>query len=164
MENTIANLKLIEVLLNSKVSAYEIETKTGITRTTISNLRTGKAKIEKMELITAIKLTRFSNSQIRSTAGELLDRMKHSKPFEYNIRLDHNGDYLLLNDLTGNKQAIYNYKDDNEHFYGVYGDLVGGQIDSRNNTDDEIQQAIIKMLTAGNIVQNNTIDIIDNTK
>lgn len=151
MENTIADLKLVEVLLNSEVSAYEIEAKTGVTRMTISNLRTGKANVEKMELMTAIKLTRFSKNQIRINSTDLLNRMKHSKPFEYDIKLDSEGKYLLTNTDTGNRQSIYNYKNDEEHFYGVYGELVGGQIDSRKNTDEEILSAIEKMLSVGNL-------------
>lgn len=151
MENNIANLQLIDVLLKSSVSAYQIEAKTGVPRMTISNLRNGKSHIEKMELMTAIKLTKFSQNQIRITSTELLDRMKHSKAFVYNIRLDYDGEHLLLNDSTGNKQTIYNYKDDKEHYYGVYGDLVGGQVDSRENTDKEILEAIEKMLSIGNL-------------
>lgn len=153
MENTIADLKLVEVLLNSDVSAYEIEAKTGVTRMTISNLRTGKSNIEKMELMTAIKLTRFSKNQIKITSTDLLNRMKHSKVFEYDIKLDREGNYLLTNSDTQIKQGIYNYKTDTEHYYGVYGDLVGGQIDSRKNTDKEILSGIEKMLSVGNIIK-----------
>jgi len=152
MENTIADLKLVEVLLNSDITAYEIEAKTGVARTTISNLRIGKSKIEKMALITAIKLTGFSKNQIRIKSTEILDHMKHSKDFEYDIRLDREGKHFLLNKETANRQGFYNYYSGEErHFYGVYGDLVGGQIDSRTNTNEEILSAIVKMLSVGNI-------------
>ncbi|MEI2419424.1 hypothetical protein V6O07_04060, partial [Arthrospira platensis SPKY2] len=85
----------------------------------------------------------------------LLDRMKHSKSFAYNIRLDAKGENLLENSDTGNRQNIYNYKDEDIHFYGVYGELVYGQIDSRKNTDEEILAAIEKMLSIGNLADRN---------
>lgn len=152
MENTIADLKLVEVLINSDLSAYQIEAKTGVTRQTISNLRTGKASVEKLELMTAIKLTKFSKNQIRINSTDLLNRMKHSNAFEYDIRLDSEGKHLLTDSFTGNRQGIYNYKTDEGHFYGVYGDLIGGQVDSRKNTDEEILLAIEKMLSVGNLI------------
>lgn len=154
MEN-IANMKLVELLLESEVTAYEVEKKTGITRMAISKYRNGQSQVINMPLGVAIKLTEFAQNQISIKAGELLDWMKNSnKRFNYVIKKD---GYYLKNSDTGNFQEIYSMENEEGHFYGVYGDVVNGQVDSRTHADTEIKQAIVKMLSEGNIVDRNEI-------
>lgn len=57
--SVVADLEKIKHLLQSEITAYQIETDTGITRTSISNYRTGKSDILKMPFWTAIKLTNY---------------------------------------------------------------------------------------------------------
>ena len=56
---TIIDTNKIEELLASKVSAYEIEKRSGVTRNTISKLRTKKQEVMKMSLESANKLQKF---------------------------------------------------------------------------------------------------------
>ena len=56
---TIMDTNKIEELLASKVSAYEIEKRSGVTRNTISKLRTKKQEVMKMSLESANKLQKF---------------------------------------------------------------------------------------------------------
>lgn len=57
--HNVADVSLIKELLNSDISSYEIEKKLGISRMSISNFRNGKSSIDRMPLLTAIKLTNF---------------------------------------------------------------------------------------------------------
>lgn len=160
MNTTVADLQLVKVLLDSDLSAYQIEAKTGITRTAISKYRTGKSDVLNMPMQTAIALTNFSDNQIKIVSGELLDRMKHSSAFQYVIRTSKSFGTYLKDDGTNNYQEIYNNKDDG-HYYGVYGQAIGGQIDSRTHTDEQIKDAIQKILTLGNIVPRKSLPEAD---
>lgn len=51
--------KEIEKLLNSPVTAYEIESKTGVGRSVITRLRKGERSVEKLTVQTAQKLLDF---------------------------------------------------------------------------------------------------------
>lgn len=51
--------KEIEKLLNSPVTAYEIESKTGVDRSVITRLRNGERSVEKLTVQTAQKLLNF---------------------------------------------------------------------------------------------------------
>lgn len=55
----VADTKVIKRLLKSDVTGWRIEKATGISRTTISNLRLGKQQLERIELQSAIKLTDY---------------------------------------------------------------------------------------------------------
>lgn len=149
--STIADLQLIKVLLESNLSAYEIERKTGVTRTIISKYRSGKSSLDNIRMKSAIALTTFSEKQINIKASELLDKMKHSHSFEYVIVTNKTNKTLLKNQGTGNLQSIYNIHNNGIHYYGVYGDIVNGQLDSRKSTDKEIKMGIKKMLRRGNL-------------
>ena len=151
MTKQIANLQLIKVLINSKVNAKEIDDKTGVHSELIKDLRNGNVQLENISLSSAIKLTSFAENKIIIQASELLDKMKNSKEFDYVIYTDKHKKEFLKNSDTQNLQSIFNDKSE-KHLYGVYGDVVGGQIDNSSNTDEEIKQAIIKMLSLGNIV------------
>ena len=151
----IANLELVEVLLSSDITTSEIETKTGVDSSIIESVRNKEIKAEDLSLKSAIALTKYAINQIDIKSGELLNWMKFKKEsFEYVIR-DKYGDFLKNSD-TSNLQSIFSINaGTDEHFYGVYGDLVPGafgQVDSRENTDEEIKAAIKKMLMKGNAV------------
>lgn len=60
---------------------------------------------------------------------------------------------VYCNKETSNIMDIYGHDDENGHFYGVYGDLVGGQVDSRNVSDKAILKAIELMLNLGEPVK-----------
>lgn len=59
----IIDTKLVEKLIDSDISAYQIEAETGVSRTTITNYRNGKAKIEKMHLGNAEKLYKLAKEK-----------------------------------------------------------------------------------------------------
>ena len=59
----IVNLKEIkDLIFESNITAYEIEKQTGVFRTTISNLRNNKVKLEDTKLFTLIKLQEYINN------------------------------------------------------------------------------------------------------
>ena len=143
MTNQIANLKLIEVLLNSEISDYRIEEKTGVSRSTIGKIKNGKSSIGNLTLNSAIALSSFAENQIIIKAGELLDKMKNSSDFEYLVYAGNKEEKnFLTNNGTGNLKRIYK---DSES-YGVYDEEF---IDSRTHTDKEIKAALIKILSEG---------------
>lgn len=55
--------KIKELILNESISAYSIQAETGITRSTLSNYRNGKADIENMSLANAIKVQNYINNK-----------------------------------------------------------------------------------------------------
>ena len=62
-QNMIVNLKEIkDLIFESNITAYEIEKQTGVFRTTISNLRNNKVKLEDTKLFTLIKLQEYINN------------------------------------------------------------------------------------------------------
>ena len=60
---------------------------------------------------------------------------------------------------TSNIMDIYGYDSEDGRFYGVYGDAVGGQIDSRNASDDVILKAIQLMLGLGEPVKRSELSM-----
>lgn len=79
-------------------------------------------------------------------AQQLLNEIKNTN-VSYAIMDEDNEIYC--NKETNNIMDIYGYDNENGHFYGVYGDVVGGQIDSRSVSDEEILNAIKKMIALG---------------
>lgn len=64
MTDNIANMDVVEAVLNSNLSAYAIEKSTGISRMTITNYRKGKAKPMKMTVENAILLTEYGEKYL----------------------------------------------------------------------------------------------------
>lgn len=122
-----ADFNKIQKLLKT-VTAYRISKATGISDTTISRWVTGKTPIEKMSLENAIKLTNYVEELDMENAKRLLEEIK-------------------------NNDVAYAIVNEDGHFYGVYGDAVGGQLDSRNVSDDVILKAIQLMLGLGEPVK-----------
>lgn len=54
-----ADFNIIKEVIDSELSAYRIEDITGVSRTTLSNIRNGKADILNLSFANAIKLTSF---------------------------------------------------------------------------------------------------------
>lgn len=83
-------------------------------------------------------------------AKQLLEEIKN-KDVAYAI-MNENGE-VYCNKETNNIMDVYGHDDENGHFYGVYGDVVGGQVDSRNVSDEAILKAIELMLNLGKPVK-----------
>lgn len=92
-------------------------------------------------------------------ATELLEEIKNNE-VQYAIMDDKGATYC--NSDTDNIMDIYGFNDEeNGHFYGVYGDVVGGQIDSQNASDEVILQAIESMLSLGKAVRRSDLNFSD---
>lgn len=92
-------------------------------------------------------------------ATELLEQIKNNE-VQYAIVND-KGD-VYCNRGTNNIMDIYGFDDEEVgHFYGVYGDAVGGQIDSREISDEKILKAIEFMLTLGKAVRRSELNFAD---
>lgn len=144
-----ADFNKIQKLLKT-VTAYRISKATGIGDTTISRWVTGKTPIEKMSLENAIKLTNYAEELDMENAKQLLEEIKNND-VAYAIVKEDGAVYCNLS--TSNIMDIYGHDGADGHFYGVYGDAVGGQLDSRNVPDDVILKAIQLMLGLGEPVK-----------
>ncbi|KFN88914.1 hypothetical protein H702_00420 [Streptococcus equinus JB1] len=91
-------------------------------------------------------------------ATELLEEIKNNE-VQYAI-VDNKG-AVYCNRDTDNIMDIYGFAGEDGHFYGVYGDAVDGQIDSRNASDEVILQAIEFMLTLGKAVRRSDLNLAD---
>lgn len=144
-----ADFNKIQKLLKT-VTAYRISKATGISDTTISRWVTGKTPIEKMSLENAIKLTNYVEELEMENAKQLLEEIKNND-VAYAIVKEDGAVYCNLS--TSNIMDIYGHDGEDGHFYGVYGDAVGGQLDSRNVPDDVILKAIQLMIGLGEPVK-----------
>lgn len=150
-----ADFNKIQKLLKT-VTAYKISKATGIGDTTISRWVTGKTPIEKMSLENAIKLTKYAEELTMISAKELLETIKNND-VAYAIVNEEGAVYCNLG--TSNIMDIYGHDGEDGHFYGVYGDAVGGQLDSRNVSDDVILKAIHLMLSLGEPVKRSELSM-----
>ena len=150
-----ADFNKIQKLLKT-VTAYKISKATGIGDTTISRWVTGKTPIEKMSLENAIKLTKYAEELTMISAKELLEEIKNND-VAYAIVNEEGAVYCNLG--TSNIMDIYGHDGEDGHFYGVYGDAVGGQLDSRNVSDDVILKAIHLMLGLGEPVKRSELSM-----
>ena len=144
-----ADFNKIQKLLKT-VTAYRISKATGISDTTISRWVTGKTPIEKMSLENAIKLTNYAEELEMENAKQLLEEIKNNEVAYAVVNED---GAVYCNCETSNIMDIYGHDVADGHFYGVYGDAVGGQLDSRNVSDDVILKAIQLMLGLGEPVK-----------
>ena len=144
-----ADFNKIQKLLQT-VTAYRISKATGIGDTTISRWVTGKTPIEKMSLENAIKLTNYVEELDMENAKQLLEEIKNN---DVAYAIVNEAGAVYCNRETSNIMDIYGHDGADGHFYGVYGDAVGGQLDSRNVSDDVILKAIQLMLGLGEPVK-----------
>ena len=150
-----ADFNKIQKLLKT-VTAYRISKATGIGDTTISRWVTGKTPIEKMSLENAIKLTNYAEELEMENAKQLLEEIKNND-VSYAIVNEDGAVYCNLG--TSNIMDIYGIDGEDGHFYGVYGDAVGGQLDSRNVPDDVILKAIKLMTGLGEPVKRSELSM-----
>ena len=142
--------KQIEKVLRSKKSTSAIAKGADLPWTTVSDLRSGKTNLDKMSLLTAEKLQNYAKELEMENAKQLLEEIKNNDVAYAIVNED---GAVYCNCETSNIMDIYGHDGENGHFYGVYGDAVGGQLDSRNVSDDVILKAIQLMLGLGEPVK-----------
>ena len=148
--------KQIEKILRSKKSTSAIAKGADLPWTTVSDLRSGKTNLDKMSLLTAEKLQNYAKELEMENAKQLLEEIKNND-VAYAI-VDEDG-AVYCNCKTSNIMDIYGHDGEDGHFYGVYGDAVGGQLDSRNVSDDVILKAIKLMLCLGEPVKRSELSM-----
>ena len=141
--------KQIEWLLKN-ASGYQISKMSGVAQPTISALINKKRSVENLTIETGHKLTNCAKKLKMEKAKQLLEEVKNNDVAYAIVNEDR---AVYCNCETSNIMDIYGYDDEDGHFYGVYGDAVGGQIDSRNVSDDVILKAIQLMLGLGEPVK-----------
>lgn len=109
-----------------------------------------------MSLENAIKLTNYAEELEMENAKQLLEAIKNND-VAYAIVNEDGAVYCNLG--TSNIMDIYGIDGEDGHFYGVYGDAVGGQLDSRNVPDDVILKAIKLMLGLGEPVKRSELSM-----
>ena len=103
-----------------------------------------------MSLENAIKLTNYVEELDMENAKQLLEEIKNN---DVAYAIVNEAGAVYCNCETSNIMDIYGHDGEDGHFYGVYGDAVGGQLDSRNVSDDVILKAIQLMLGLGEPVK-----------
>ncbi len=141
--------KQIEWLLKN-ASGYQISKMSGVAQPTISALINKKRSVENITIETGYKLTNYAKELQMEKAKQLLEEIKNNDVAYAIVNED---GAVYCNCETSNIMDIYGYDGEDGHFYGVYGDAVGGQIDSRNVSDDVILKAIQLMLGLGEPVK-----------
>lgn len=141
--------KQIEWLLKN-ASGYQISKMSGVAQPTISALINKKRSVENLTIETGHKLTNCAKELKMEKAKQLLEEIKNNN-IAYAIVNEDGKVYCNLG--TSNIMDIYGHDDEDGHFYGVYGDAVGGQLDSRNVSNDAILKAIQLMLGLGEPVK-----------
>ena len=148
--------KQIEKVLKSKKSTSAIAKGADLPWTTVSDLRSGKTNLDKMSLLTAEKLQNYAKELEMENAKQLLEEIKNNDVAYAIVNED---GAVYCNCETSNIMDIYGHDGEDGHFYGVYGDAVGGQLDSRNVSDDVILKAIKLMLGLGEPVKRSELSM-----
>ena len=148
--------KQIEKVLRSKKSTSAIAKGADLPWTTVSDLRSGKTNLDKMSLLTAEKLQNYAKELEMENAKQLLEEIKNNDVAYAIVNED---GAVYCNCETSNIMDIYGHDSEDGHFYGVYGDAVGGQLDSRNVSDDVILKAIKLMLGLGEPVKRSELSM-----
>ena len=148
--------KQIEKVLRSKKSTSAIAKGADLPWTTVSDLRSGKTNLDKMSLLTAEKLQNYAKELEMENAKQLLEEIKNNDVAYAIVNED---GAVYCNCETSNIMDIYGHDGEDAHFYGVYGDAVGGQLDSRNVSDDVILKAIKLMLGLGEPVKRSEVSM-----
>ena len=148
--------KQIEKVLRSKKSTSAIAKGADLPWTTVSDLRSGKTNLDKMSLLTAEKLQNYAKELDMENAKQLLEEIKNN---DVAYAIVNEAGAVYCNCETSNIMDIYGHDGEDGHFYGVYGDAVGGQLDSRNVSDDVILKAIKLMLGLGEPVNRSELSM-----
>lgn len=148
--------KQIEALLKSNISTSAIAKGAGLPWSTVADLRSGKTNLDKMSLLTAEKLQKYAKEMKMEKAKQLLEEIKNNDVAYAIVNED---GAVYCNRETSNIMDVYGHDGEDGHFYGVYGDAVGGQLDSRNVSDDVILKAIHLMLGLGEPVKRSELSM-----
>lgn len=148
--------KQIEKVLRSKKSTSAIAKGADLPWTTVSDLRSGKTNLDKMSLLTAEKVQNYAKELEMENAKQLLEEIKNNDVAYAIVNED---GAVYCNCETSNIMDIYGHDGEDGHFYGVYGDAVGGQLDSRNVSDDVILKSIKLMLGLGEPVKRSELSM-----
>lgn len=148
--------KQIEALLKSNISTSAIAKGAGLPWSTVADLRSGKTNLDKMSLLTAEKLQKYAEEMKMEKAKQLLEEIKNNDVAYAIVNED---GAVYRNRETSNIMDVYGHDGEDGHFYGVYGDAVGGQLDSRNVSDDVILKAIHLMLGLGEPVKRSELSM-----
>lgn len=148
--------KQIEALLKSNISTSAIAKGAGLPWSTVADLRSGKTNLDKMSLLTAEKLQKYAEEMKMEKAKQLLEEIKNNDVAYAIVNED---GAVYCNRETSNIMDVYGHDGEDGHFYGVYGDAVGGQLDSRNVSDDVILKAIHLMLSLGEPVKRSELSM-----
>lgn len=147
--------KQIEWLLKN-ASGYQISKMSGVAQPTISALINKKRSVENLTIETGHKLTNCAKEIKMEKAKQLLEEIKNNDVAYAIVNED---EAVYCNCETSNIMDIYGHEAEDGHFYGVYGDAVGGQIDSRDASDDVILKAIQLMLGLGDPVKRSELSM-----
>lgn len=148
--------KQIEALLKSNISTSAIAKGADLPWSTVADLRSGKTNLDKMSLLTAEKLQKYAEEMKMEKAKQLLEEIKNNDVAYAIVNED---GAVYCNRETSNIMDVYGHDGEDGHFYGVYGDAVGGQLDSRNVSDDVILKAIHLMLGLGEPVKRSELSM-----
>lgn len=148
--------KQIEALLKSNISTSAIAKGADLPWSTVADLRSGKTNLDKMSLLTAEKLQKYAEEMKMEKAKQLLEEIKNNDVVYAIVNED---GAVYCNRETSNIMDVYGHDGEDGHFYGVYGDAVGGQLDSRNVSDDVILKAIHLMLGLGEPVKRSELSM-----
>lgn len=146
LNNNITTIEArIEELLESKVSAEKIAKQTNHSIDEIESVRKNGIENASYKIVKHLCnfITQYDN-EVFDKAKRLLDDIKSGEEKDYRLN--------KFNPDTGNQHGIGRQKLDNgEYFYYVYSDngLHSKQTDSRDNTDDEILEAIVNEIWDG---------------
>lgn len=147
----------IKVLFNEDLTSYRIGKENGLSAQYVDNYRTGKSKIENMQLGKAEKLIEFYEEYKELQTREVYDAVHAAQKAgtSLDFAIQFNG-AVLADKGTGNINGIFSMNG----YIGVYGDIIGGQIDSRAEHDyTAVYNTIRKILDYGKPVIRNEVDI-----
>lgn len=143
--------KKISVLFNEDITSYAIGKAIGSSAQFVDNYRVGKSKIENMKLGKAEKLVEYFDNYKSTQAFKMYEELRLKNDVDYAIVLN---DKVLVNHDTDNINGIFSQNG----YFGVYGDVIGGQIDTRDSSFGEVLDAIKKILSYGKPVKRSEVE------
>lgn len=97
------NIKKVQAVINSNITAYEIEKQTGISRAQIGNYRNGKHDIMNMSLNNALKLQNYYEEEMAMNYEKELERLEKENGINGNLNVStHENKEELLERLSEN--------------------------------------------------------------
>lgn len=147
----------IKVLFNEDLTSYSIGKAIGATPQFVDNYRAKGSSIENMRLGKAEKLIelyeQYKAKQTEEIYNVVLNASKTGTSLYFVVEYDGK---ILANKNTGNVNDIFSIN----RIIGVYGDLIGGQIDSRGQESYRgVYRAIRNILDYGKPVLKDEADL-----